>query len=317
MGMVAILQRIEESKAATQALVLVPTRDLSFSIQKVASALCGHMRVTSHYCDIGDDLNALHENPHFVVGTPGRVREMIAQCHLRLEDLTTVVLDEMDEMISHGYKGPISETMESLPQHVQIVVFSESMSPEVLEHVNSKMRDLRCISISPDELTLEGIRQFYVAIEKEEWKLDTLCDFHETLAITCAIIYANTRNTVDFLAQELSKRDLTSLVIHADLNQQQRDLVMREFRSGSSRILLSTDLITRGIDVQSPNVIINYDLPSNMENYLSRIGRSRRFPRQNPIINFVTPNDVPTMKDIERYYHTQIEEMPTDIGDLI
>merc|ERR1712073_163502 len=138
-------------------------------------------------------------------------------------------------------------------------------------------RDAVRILVKKDELTLEGIRQFYVAIEKEEWKLDTLCDLYETLTITQAIIYCNTRRKVDFLADQLA----------------------------------------RGIDVQQVSLVINYDLPQNMENYLHRIGRSGRFGRKGVAINFVTNSDVRAMKDIEKFYHTQIEEMPMDIADLI
>ena len=179
------------------------------------------------------------------------------------------------------------------------------------------MRDAVRILVKKDELTLEGIRQFYVAIEKEEWKLDTLCDLHETLTITQAIIYCNTRRKVDLLADQMTKRDFTVSTMHAELDQKERDLIMREFRSGSSRVLISTDLLARGIDVQQVSLVINYDLPQNMENYLHRIGRSGRFGRKGVAINFVTNNDVRAMKDIEKYYHTQIEEMPSDIADMI
>jgi len=175
--------------------------------------------------------------------------------------------------------------------------------------------------VQAHELTLEGIQQFYVAIEEEDWKLDTLCYLYEVLTITWVTIYCNTRcNTrykADFLAHELTKRDFTVSIMHADLDQRERDLIMREFRSGSSRVLISTDLLARGIDVQQVSLVINYDLPQNMENYLHRIGRSGRFGRKGVAINFVTNQDVRMMKDIERHYHTQIEEMPMDIADMI
>merc|ERR1712218_649371 len=161
-----------------------------------------------------------------------------------------------------------------------------------------------------------GIKQFYVAIEKEEWKLDTLCDLYETLTISQAIIFCNTRRKVDFLADQLTKRDFTISIMHADLNQQERDLVMREFRSGSSRVLISTDLLARGIDVQQVSLVINYDLPKEMENYLHRIGRSGRFGRKGVAINFVTDSDVRAMTEIERFYHTQIDELPMDVADM-
>merc|ERR1711964_372290 len=171
--------------------------------------------------------------------------------------------------------------------------------------------------VKKDELTLEGIRQFYVAIEKEEWKLDTLCDLYETLTITQAIIYCNMRRKVDYLADQLSKRDFTVSTMHSELDQSERELVMQEFRSGSSRVLISTDLLARGIDVQQVSLVVNFDLPASLENYLHRIGRSGRFGRKGVAINFVTPDGVRILKDLERFYHTQIEEMPQDIADLL
>merc|ERR1712010_340989 len=200
---------------------------------------------------------------------------------------------------------------------VQVCLFSATMPPDILDMTSKFMRNAVRILAKKDELTLEGIRQFYVAIEKEEWKLDTLCDLFETLTITQAIIYCNTRRKVDFLTDNMAKRDFTVSTMHAELDQKERDLIMREFRSGSSRVLISTDLLARGIDVQQVSLVINFDLPSNMENYLHRIGRSGRFGREGVAINFVTNSDVRVMKEIERFYHTQIEEMPMDIADMI
>merc|ERR1712224_828425 len=252
-----------------------------------------------------------------LVGTPGRVYGMISQRRLRVDDLRMLVLDEADEMLSRGFKDQIYDIFKTLPPNVQVCLFSATMAPEILDLTTKFMRDAVRILVKKDELTLEGIRQFYVAIEKEEWKLDTLGDLYETLTITQAIIYCNTRRKVDFLQDQLTKRDFTVSVMHAELDQKERDLVMREFRSGSSRVLISTDLLARGIDVQQVSLVINYDLPQKMENYLHRIGRSGRFGRKGVAINFVTDNDVRLIKDIEKYYHTQIEEMPMDIADMI
>jgi len=227
------------------------------------------------------------------------------------------VLDEADEMLSRGFKDQIYDVFKTLPPNVQVCLFSATMAPEILDLTSKFMRDAVRILVKKDELTLEGIRQFYAAIEKEDWKLETLCDLYETLTITQAIIYCNTRRKVDSLADQLQKRDFTISTMHSDLDQQERDLVMREFRSGSSRVLISTDLLARGIDVQQVSLVINYDLPPNNENYLHRIGRSGRFGRKGAAINFVTNSDVRVMKDIEKYYHTQIEELPMDVANLI
>jgi len=318
---IGCLQRIDYGRHTCQALILAPTRELANQIQKVALALGDYNRVKCHACiggtSVRDDIDKLRDGQHLVVGTPGRVYDMVGKRHLRVDDLVTFVLDEADEMLSRGFKDQIYDIFKCLPPNVQVCLFSATMAPEILDMTTKFMRDAVRILVKKDELTLEGIRQFYVAIEKEEWKLDTLCDLYETLTITQAIIYCNTRRKVDFLADQLTKRDFTISTMHADLDQKERDLVMREFRSGSSRVLISTDLLARGIDVQQVSLVINYDLPGNMENYLHRIGRSGRFGRKGVAINFVTNSDVRTMKEIERYYHTQIEEMPMDIADMI
>ena len=318
---IGALQRIDYSNRECQALILAPTRELAQQIQKVVLALGDYLKIKCHACiggtSVRDDIDRLRDGQHCVVGTPGRVMDMLSKRHLRADNLLVFVLDEADEMLSRGFKDQIYDIFKTLPANVQVCLFSATMAPEILDLTTKFMRDAVRILVKKDELTLEGIRQFYVAIEKEEWKLDTLCDLYETLTITQAIIYCNTRRKVDFLADQMTKRDFTVSTMHAELDQKERDLIMREFRSGSSRVLISTDLLARGIDVQQVSLVINYDLPQNMENYLHRIGRSGRFGRKGVAINFVTNNDVRAMKEIERYYHTQIEEMPMDIADMI
>jgi len=318
---IGALQRIDYDNHQCQALILAPTRELAQQIQKVVLALGDYLKIRCHSCiggtSVRDDIDRLRDGQQCVVGTPGRVLDMIGKRHFNVSSLLTFVLDEADEMLSRGFKDQIYDIFKTLPPNIQVCLFSATMAPEILDLTTKFMRDAVRILVKKDELTLEGIRQFYVAIEKEEWKLDTLCDLYETLTITQAIIYCNTRRKVDFLADQMTKRDFTVSTMHAELDQKERDLIMREFRSGSSRVLISTDLLARGIDVQQVSLVINYDLPQNMENYLHRIGRSGRFGRKGVAINFVTNNDVRAMKDIERYYHTQIEEMPNDIADLI
>merc|ERR1711959_272043 len=318
---IGALQKIDLSDRMCQALILAPTRELANQIQKVALALGDYEHVRCHACiggtSVREDIDKLKDGQHLVEGTPGRVYDMLSKRHFRLDHLRVFTLDEADEMLSRGFKDQIYDIFKCLPPNVQVCLFSATMPPEILDLTGKFMRDAVRILVKKDELTLEGIRQFYIAIEKEEWKLDTLCDLYETVSITQAIIYCNTRRKVDFLADQMTRRDFTVSTMHAELDQKERDLIMREFRSGSSRVLISTDLLARGIDVQQVSLVINFDLPQNMENYLHRIGRSGRFGRKGVAINFVTNNDVRAMKEVEKYYHTQIEEMPMDIADMI
>jgi translation initiation factor 4A len=163
---------------------------------------------------------------------------------------------------------------------VRVALFSATMPLETLEITTKFMRDPIRILGQKDELTLEGIKQFFIAIEREEWKLETLCDLYSTLTITQAIIYCNTRRKVDWLTEQMQARDFTVSSMHGDMDQRERDLIMREFRSGSTRVLITTDFLARGIDVQQVSLVINYDLPTNRENYIHRIGRSGRFGRK-------------------------------------
>jgi translation initiation factor 4A len=252
-----------------------------------------------------------------VVGTPGRVYDLIEKRSLKVEDLHILILDEADEMLSCGFTDQVYQIFKCLPASVQVCLFSATMPPAILDMTKKFMRDPVRILVKKDELPLEGIRQFYVAVEKEEYKLEILCDLYKSLTITQSIIYCNTRRKVDFLERQMTDHDFTVSVIHADLDQEARSLVMRQFRSGSSRVLISTDLLARGIDVQQVSLVINYDLPHKVENYLHRIGRSGRFGRKGMAINFVTERDVRSMREIERHYETQIEELPADVANML
>nr|BAN65202.1 eukaryotic translation initiation factor 4A, putative [Babesia bovis] len=202
-------------------------------------------------------------------------------------------------------------------QMFRVALFSATMPNEILELTTKFMRSPKRILVKKDELTLEGIKQFYVMIDKEEYKFDTLCDLYESVTITQAIIYCNTRRKVDMLTSKMQERDFTVSSMHGDMSQNERDLIMREFRSGSTRVLITTDLLARGIDVQQVSLVINYDLPMSPDNYIHRIGRSGRFGRKGVAINFLTPMDVECMKNIENYYNTQIEEMPAEIAEYM
>jgi len=313
---VGSLQRIDPKMRSCQALILAPTRELALQIQRVVLALGDYLNVRCHACvggtNRGVDIAKLREGQQVVVGTPGRVYDMIRNRFLCVDDLEVFVLDEADEMLSHGFKDQIYDIFKCLPQSVQVCLFSATMPAEILDLTNKFMRDPVRILVKRAQLTLEGIQQFYIAVDKEDWKLETLCDLYETLTICQSIIYCNTRRKADDLALEMEKRDFTVSTIHADIEQKDRERIMREFSSGSTRVLISTDLLARGIDVQQVSLVINYDLPKDQENYLHRIGRSGRFGRKGTAINFVTGSDARAMRDIERYYETQIEELPAD-----
>mmetsp|Transcript_86511 Transcript_86511/g.253225 ORF Transcript_86511/g.253225 Transcript_86511/m.253225 type:complete len:395 (+) Transcript_86511:121-1305(+) len=304
-----------------QAIIMAPTRELAQQIQRVVFALGTFMDVRCLDCIGGTAIQVdqckLLEGQHVLVGTPGRVVDLLRRKSIETEPIFCLVLDEADQMLSRGFKDLIFQAFQSMPPGVQICLFSATMPPEILDLTVKFMPDAVRILVTKDELTLEGVRQFYVAIEDEEWKLETLTDLYERLTIQQAIIYVNTRKTADMLAKQLADKEFVVSVIHASLDQKQRDLVMREFRCGTTRVLISTDLLGRGIDVQHVSLVVNYDMPPDMEQYLHRIGRSGRFGRKGMAVNFVMTDDVEATKDIERYYNTQIEELPENFSDVL
>eukprot|EP00566_Odontella_aurita_P010538 CAMPEP_0113538070 /NCGR_PEP_ID=MMETSP0015_2-20120614/7167_1 /TAXON_ID=2838 /ORGANISM="Odontella" /LENGTH=406 /DNA_ID=CAMNT_0000437615 /DNA_START=121 /DNA_END=1341 /DNA_ORIENTATION=- /assembly_acc=CAM_ASM_000160 len=318
---IGTLAKLDPKLRECQSLIIAPTRELAQQIQKVVIALGDYMEVQVHACVGGtavrDDIRTLQGGVHIVVGTPGRVYDMINRRALRLDSIRQFFLDEADEMLSRGFKDQIYDIFKFLPEEVQVCLFSATMPLDVLEVTQRFMREPVRILVKKDELTLEGIKQFYIAVDREEWKLDTLCDLYETLTITQAIIYCNTRRKVDWLQEQMQERDFTVSCMHGDMDQRERDIIMREFRSGSSRVLITTDLLARGIDVQQVSLVINFDLPTNRENYIHRIGRSGRFGRKGVAINFLTEGDVRYLRDIEQFYNTEITEMPMNVADLI
>jgi len=318
---IAILQQIDLAINNCQALVLAPTRELAQQIQKVVLALGDYQKVKCHACIGGtavrQDLQTLQDGVNVVVGTPGRVFDMINRGALGTDSMKMFVLDEADEMLSRGFKDQIYDVFRKLPSNIQVILLSATMPEDVLEVTKRFMRDPINILVKKEELTLEGIKQFFINVEKEEWKLETLTDLYETMTITQAVIFLNTRRKVDWLKEKLHEKDFTVSSMHGDMEQGERDIIMKEFRTGSSRVLITTDLLARGIDVQQVSLVINYDLPNNRENYIHRIGRGGRFGRKGVAINFVTQEDVRILKDIETFYNTSIDAMPMNVADLI
>nr|CAD7571691.1 unnamed protein product [Timema californicum] len=258
---ISILQLIDTNVRECQALILAPTRELAQQIQKVVIALGDFMNAQCHACiggtNVREDMRKLEMGIHVVVGTPGRVYDMISRRALRTDHIKLFVLDEADEMLSRGFKDQIHDVFKTLSLEVQVILLSATMPSDVLEVTSLFMRNPIRILVKKEELTLE------------------------------------------------------------DMEQRERDVIMRQFRTGSSRVLITTDLLARGIDVQQVSLVINYDLPSNRENYIHRIGRGGRFGRKGVAINFVTEDDKRTLKDIEQFYNTQIDEMPLNVADLI
>jgi len=316
------LYRVDRRVGDNQVIILSPTRELAKQTHIVLSELGDYVKGLTTRALVGggsvrDDIRALRNGIQVVVGTPGRVAHMIAEGHLRTEETKLFILDEADEMLQVGFEDQVRDVIRYLPESVQCCLFSATMPKEVLTLTTKFMRDPVKILVKADDLTLDGIKQFYVALGDDRDKLAVLLDLYREISTSQTIIFANTRRKVDWLQAALEKEDFTVSALHGDIEQRERDVVMREFRSGSSRVLLATDVLARGIDVQGVSLVINFDIPANRENYIHRIGRSGRFGRKGIAINFVTERDARYMRDIEQFYETEICELPQDVAETM
>jgi ATP-dependent RNA helicase len=239
-------------------------------------------------------------------------RKVLSTRHIKI-----LILDEADEMLSKGFKEQIYDVYRYLPPDTQILLVSATLPHDVLEMTHKFMSKPINILVKRDELTLDGIKQFFVSVEREEWKFETLCDLYDSLTITQAVIFCNSRKKVEWLWEKMRHLNFTVSSMHGDMLQNERDAIMNEFRAGNSRVLVTTDIWARGLDVHQVSLVINYDLPNNRENYIHRIGRTGRFGRKGLAINFVRNDDVRVLRDIEQYYFLQIDEMPMALNEVI
>ncbi|CAH8441735.1 unnamed protein product [Schistosoma rodhaini] len=318
---ISILQRIDVSSNTCQALVLVPTRELARQIQTVVQRIGSYLCVKCYTCIGGtrtsQDMACLQQGQHVVVGTPGRVFDMMNRNTLATANIKIFVLDEADQMLDRGFEPQIKEIYRFLPETAQIMLLSATMPKSILSIARSIMHDPVQILIKKEELTLDGIKQFYINVSKEDYKLETLMDLYGIMNLSQVVIFVNSVNKSTHICNELKLKKFQVSCIHSDMDQEKRDAVMEEFRSGRSRILLSTDILARGIDVQQVSLVVNYDLPSNRETYIHRIGRGGRFGRKGTAINFITESEVEALSDLQQYFNTEILEMPDDIVDFL
>ena len=325
--LIGTIQQIDPQIDATQVLILSHTRELAKQTATVATALAKNLDISIE-CIIGgngrrnkfqfaEQTKNEKINSHMIIGTPGRIFDQLRRENIDTSNLKCFILDEADEMLSKGFQEQIQSIFKYIPQASQVGLFSATIPVEMLDITKHFMKSPLRILVKSEQLTLEGIKQFYVFIKKEEDKFDTLCDLYATIAVTQAMIYCNSKKKVEMLKTKLLDNNFTVECIHGDMSQEERNEIMSKFRLGSSRILITTDILSRGIDVQQVSLVLNYDVPIEKETYIHRIGRSGRFGRKGVAINFVTGFDINKLDKIRKFYSTQIDELPINIGALL
>lgn len=316
------LNRVRLDIKQPQALIIAPTRELANQIFDVVKELGAQMTGLNVQLLIGgtstdDDVADLKANgPQILVGCPGRVHDILRRQPAVGRGMQMLVLDEADEMLSAGFNEQIYNVFQLLNTNVQVCLFSATMPPELHSLSDKFMRDPVRILVKSEMLTLEGISQFHVALETDHDKYATLKDLFTRISVSQCIIYCNSIRRVSDLTEAMINDGFPVCCIHSGMDKELRNKAYREFRSGQHRVLISSNVTARGIDIQQVSTVINFDMPRDVHTYLHRIGRSGRWGRKGSGVNFVTRRDFRKLKEIESYYGTTIPELPANFGLL-
>jgi translation initiation factor 4A len=322
---IGTLQVIDTSIKKVQAILMSPTHELATQTASVISKLGIMMDDLVIQTLIGgtsineDSMNLYKNTPQVIVGTPGRIYDMIKREKLNINNLKLLVIDEADDMLSTGFKEQIYNIFQHLPNDVQVALFSATIPDDVLELTSKFMRNPVKITMKNEELNLECIQQYFVALSNDKAKYDTLKIVFEHLTVSQCIIYVNSIKRVIDLYNAMTEEGFSVTCLHSSMTKIERNSAFNQFKSGATRVLISSNITARGIDVQQVSVVINFDIPQCVHTYLHRIGRSGRWGRKGIAINFITRQDIQYMKNIENHYKSNIRELQIDnkIGEVL
>ena len=312
---VGALQNIDVDKKVPQVIILSPTRELSIQSKHVIDSIGSQFDGLQTQLLIGgtsidENVRDLNETPpQIIIGCPGRVHDMLKRCKLYKKDLSMLIIDEADELLSSGFKEQVYNIFQFMPSNVQVALFSATMPPELNALTDKFMRNPLKILVKAEQLTLEGINQYYVALENDDQKYDTLKDIYGMVSMSQCIIYCNSVKRVNDLYEAMQTDGFPVCQIHSNMDKNERNQSYIDFKNGKQRVLISSNVTARGIDVQQVSTVINFDVPNCIHTYLHRIGRSGRWGRKGVGINFITQRDSKQIKEIEKYYETTIAEL--------
>jgi translation initiation factor 4A len=320
---ISTLQLIDVESATTQAVLISPTHELAKQTCNVVTNLGSMMKGLQIKTLIGgtsihDDYRDIQKNPpHIIVGCAGRIHDMFRRRYLSGEHIRIMVLDEADEMLSQGFKTQIYNIFQYFNENIQVAIFSATFTDEVLDITQKFMRDPVRIIMKNEELSLECIQQYYIAVSSDTMKYEVLKDLFSTISISQSIIYCNSVKRVADLHEAMTRDGFSVCGIHGSMDKMEREREFQLFRNGTYRVMISSNITARGIDIQHVSTVINFDIPKCVHTYLHRIGRSGRWGRKGMAINFVTRRDIHLMRDIENHYKIKIEELPSSYGEMI
>lgn len=313
---VPILEKIFIEDRSPQAIILCPTRELSVQVAGVIEDVGKYVKKLKCLAvyggqPIGKQTRVLKKGVHIVVGTPGRVIDHIEKGNLELIGIETVVLDEADEMLDMGFRDDIERILKDTPVQRQTLLFSATIPSEIKKIAGNYQKNPKFIKIDSNRKTMPKITQ-YAFRTNHKYKFNDLCKIFEAYRVKSALIFCNTKTGVDFVFKNLKKSGYSAEAIHGDMSQKIRDRVMNKFRNGNVRFLAATDVAARGLDIDNLDVIVNYDVPQNLDGYTHRIGRTARAGNAGFAFTLVSKQDEHAFANIKKHNKVTLKKVPTD-----
>ena len=307
---IPLLQKIDPKNKKPQAIILCPTRELAIQVSEEIRRLAKYMhgvKVLPIYGgqEIGRQIRSLKDGVQVIIGTPGRVMDHMRRKTVKMDQIHTVVLDEADEMLNMGFLEDMETILSALPEERQTLMFSATMPQAIQRIATNFQKDPQIVRVVKKELTVPKVTQYYYEVKPKN-KLEVMCRLLDLYDPKLSVVFCNTKKQVDELVQGLQGRGYFAEGLHGDLKQEQRDRVMRAFRTGRTDILVATDVAARGIDVDDVEAVFNYDVPQDEEYYVHRIGRTGRAGREGKAFNLVVGKEVYKLREIQRYCKTRI-----------
>jgi ATP-dependent RNA helicase len=312
---IGALQRLSLGTKHTELLAISPTRELALQTEATLQSLGAKTRSCIGGNSLGEDVKALRTGIHCISGTPGRILQLIREHNIDSTKIRIIILDEADEMLI-SFKRTITDILSSV-KLAQIIVVTATVSEDVVELFMAFLPKGLKLLVPRDELTLSNVNQYIVRVENEEWKFDALKDLYQSVAIERAVIFVNTREKGEWLRDQMVISGFTVSLVHGQMQMEEREKVTNEFRHGETRVLIATDVLARGIDVKTVSMVVNFDIPSQCEIYLHRIGRSGRFGRKGIAITLCSgSSDEKKIKKLQKFYSSVISPLPADLDSL-
>ena len=317
------LQNLDENIPYIQSVIITPTRELAEQVYEVGNNLCKYTNIKISLCVGGTSISTFKKKAkrsHLIIGTIGRIYHMMEENVFNLAELKQLTLDEADNLLAKNYSNKVFDMIKQTEGTCQKCFLSATVNKNLREVAKKLLEEPEMVLLKKEEVQVKAIKNFYLDTEEEEYKFDTLIDLYQIISTSHTMIFCNSINKIEFVKNKLEEEGFPTTTIHGGLDQSERSKIVNEFRDGKTRILLTTDLLARGIDIPEVKLVINYDLPKNHETFIHRIGRSGRFGKKGVSITFVKMEDYKDKKNFESlitHYDLNMEEVPENISSYL